>query len=369
MVACLEAILVLLKHSQGDVVIRPDCNAAIEGLRLAIRGQVQQFCANAHWWHEIREAIQVRQGSVSIDRVDAHADVRAYIEKGLDIKDWWGNEIADHLAGVAADANRLSNQAEEGYSFLVGRATKILKRSIAINRLFMAEPGQLAARGVWPKRQHPVHHAIVASGHGLKRDARSAFQCISCGQRAGKRRLKEWLLQGKCKGLRGQSEGVFAQAVGDNATVTIGNKNTHHTHTLAWQRGFWFCVKCGCYSKAIQNEKSTMKNLSDPCSGVASKGGNEVLGRFKNGNPPKPGMKWTLEDVVGPPAMSNEALEALWPDLRGAKRKKRPRPKSAKDENESESKVLVTADPAEQSHDEEEDVVFNEDEDPWHERA
>ena len=112
-----------------------------------------------------------------------------------------------------------------------------------------------------------------------------------------------------------------------------------------------------------------MKNLSDPCSGVASKGGKEVLERFKNGNPPKPGMKWALEEVVVPPAMSKEALEALWPDLRGAKRNKRPRPKSAKDEKESESKVLVAADPAEQSHDEEEDVVFNEDEDPWHEMA
>ena len=126
-------------------------------------------------------------------------------------------------------------------------------------------------------------------------------------------------------------------------------------------------MKCGCYAKAIQDEKSTMKNLSDPCSGVASRGGKAVLGRLKNGNHPKPGMKWALEDVVAPQVMSKEALEALWPDLRGGKRNKRPRPKSAKVEEERESKVLVAADPAEQSHDEEEDVVFNEDEDPWHE--
>ena len=53
-----------------------------------------------------------RVGSVQIYRVDAHADVRAYIEKGLNVKDWWGNEIADHLAGSAAEANRLPHQAE-----------------------------------------------------------------------------------------------------------------------------------------------------------------------------------------------------------------------------------------------------------------
>ena len=43
-VACLEAILTLLRRSQGDVEIRPDCNAAIDGLRAAIRDETQQFC-------------------------------------------------------------------------------------------------------------------------------------------------------------------------------------------------------------------------------------------------------------------------------------------------------------------------------------
>ena len=128
-------------------------------------------------------------------------------------------------------------------------------------------------------------------------------------------------------------------------------------------------MKCGSYAKAVEDHKSTMQNLSSSCPTFASKGGREVLDRLKRGIPPRAGTNWPAEADHSPLAMSNEALEALWPDLRGAKRKKRPRPKTEEDENAN-RKVLVQADPAEGSQGEgDDDVVFNEDEDPWHERS
>ena len=108
-----------------------------------------------------------RSGSVSIQRVDAHADLRDYIDKGFDVTDWVGNELADYLAGEAAAANKVSLQLESGWHFLNGRAVKILKRAMAVHKLFMeavlASGGQ--ARGVRLRQEHPVHQAFNASKH------------------------------------------------------------------------------------------------------------------------------------------------------------------------------------------------------------
>ena len=44
---------------------------------------------------------------MELQRVDAHADVKAYLEQGLDTYDWLGNELSDNLPGRAAEANAL----------------------------------------------------------------------------------------------------------------------------------------------------------------------------------------------------------------------------------------------------------------------
>ena len=127
-VACIDAILHLAKFSHGDVTLRPDCNAGVDGLRQVLRGESPQFGPNADRWFKISEALKVRQGSMAVKRVDAHADVRAYIEQEMPISDWIGNELADTLAGLGADVNSVSLQAESNWSFLIGRAKKILSR-------------------------------------------------------------------------------------------------------------------------------------------------------------------------------------------------------------------------------------------------
>jgi hypothetical protein len=62
--ACLDALLHLAKHSEGDVLVKPDCNAAVDGLKEAIKGNIKQFGANAGWWHEIKAALDARKGTM-----------------------------------------------------------------------------------------------------------------------------------------------------------------------------------------------------------------------------------------------------------------------------------------------------------------
>ena len=79
-------------------------------------------------------------------------------------------------------------------------------------------------------------------------------------------------------------------------------------------------------------------------------------------------MEWPMS-ATGPEPLSTESLEDLWPDLRGANRASKKRERHV----ETSEARNVQAKPAEQAQGdqevEEEDIVFNEDEDPWHEMA
>ena len=378
--ACLDAIHHTVKFSEGDVHIKPDCNAAVDGLRKVIRGEMDKYCANAIQWQSIKEALTERRGHVRISRVDAHADVRAYIEQGLDVADWLGNEMADALAGQAAEENSVSYGTEANWFSLQGRATRILRRAIAVHRLFLAEPGQHIARGVWVQGEHPVQKAIKESGHQLIKDERGAFQCKLCGQRAGRRQLKDWLAQGPCIALRMQGSEWKSLDAKTGRSVRIGSRQTHASHCLAWHRGVWFCTACGAYAKAVEDQKSTCHNLSEECRKSANKGGLDVLNRIAQGRPPRSGMEWPLAMGHNLNLELSQPMEQLWPDRRGGSKKRKERQSTgAEDRSEGDDSRSVRArlgDHAQQEFhlcdgDEElgngMEFVLNEDEDPWNE--
>jgi hypothetical protein len=366
-VACLDALLYLARHSEGDVLVKPDCNAAVEGLRNAINGEIKHFGPNAGWWHDIGKAIACRKGRITVGRVDAHADVKGYISQGIPIDDWIGNELADWLAGEGAKTNAVSLEVETNWFFLLGRAVKILQRAIAVHRLFLAEPGQLIARGVWERSIHPVHRAISESGHSLTKDGRGAYQCTRCGFRAGHRQLKTWLLGDKCVGLRVQGS-EWRAPNSANAAVLIGNRQTHKTQSLAWLRGVWFCTSCGGYAKAVQDQKSTCLKLSKPCTKNANRGGFEVLDRISSGLPPRTGMQWPLPSC--PVAvMAPYEMEALWPDRRAGSKtrhgqRSEPGERAVRQRGEG-SEEMPLAQQEEEDLNRCEEFLLNEDEDPW----
>ena len=335
--ACLEGILHIARHSSGDVLVKPDCNAAVDGLKTVVAKGAPQFAKHADLWHQIKLALDDRIGTLSISRVDAHADVRGYIEQGLSIADWIGNELSDYLAGEAAEANKVTDAEEATWHCLQNRATMILKRAVAVHRLFMGDDGSNTVRGQWIRPKHPVHCAIIASGHDLVKDARGAFQCLSCGQRSGARQFKEWLAGPKCVALSRRNGELFDRHEEvqdledpDSGAVRIGSKLTHTTHTLSWKRGIWFCTTCGGFSKAAIGEKSTCRKLSRPCK-EPTRSGREVLSRIEAGLTPRAGTSWPMAEAHhrGLTAMK---LEELWPDKRGASRPgKRQAPDEAED--------------------------------------
>ena len=97
------------------------------------------------------------------------------------MEDWLGNELAEFLAGHAAKANGPPSQAISDRNFFHGRATLILKRAMAVHKIFLGEVGAtMEPRGEWIVRERPVHQAIRLSGRSLRKDARGAFHCLGC---------------------------------------------------------------------------------------------------------------------------------------------------------------------------------------------
>ena len=319
--ACLAAILFVVRQSYGDVLLKPDCNVAIDAVNEVIRGQNKQFGAHAHILHELASALEQRRGGVRLLRVDAHANLQDYIAMGMDVNDWVGNELADYLAGEAAASNAASEEMTSNWLTLGARANNILRRAVAVHRLFMEAEQAAGGRelGQWIRREHPVHAAIKQSGHQLVRDQRGAFQCLACGQRASQRQLKSWLSNGKCHARRvvGQ-DGLCTQPEGES--VVIGRCTTHPSHSLAWRRGVWFCTSCGAYAKACIDHKSTCHLLGSQCHGAPSGSGAKVLRRLEAGDTPRHGMAWPLPEF-NEARLAAAPVEELWPDKRGAPRR------------------------------------------------
>ena len=354
-----------------------------------LKGRLQKFGKCADAWFRIDQAMRNRQGAVAISRVDAHVDVKDVISTGSDLADWLGNELADHLAGEAAERNLVSLNMSEGYGFLVGRARKIIKRAMATHRLFLEAPGsESKIRGIRIKQEHPVHAAIRQSGHKIVRDERGAFQCTRCAQRVGHRKLKEWLLGGRCKGLKEMGGSWDAGLAPGGTVVQIAGATSHPTHALAWKRGVWFCCSCGSYAKAAIDEMSGCKNLRKACPGHCSRHGERVLKRIEAGLPPKQGMAWPLDRHN--PKLKEQTLDEIWPDRREGPRSKKariervPGPTSAQEgvsvplEQAAVAEVSVPSSPfkrartekygqglEEKKEDHGVDVSDFEDEDPW----
>ena len=142
--------------------------------------------------------------------------------------------------------------------------------------------------------EHPVRQAIRLSGHLLRKDARGAFQCLACEQRANHRQLKAWLCNGPCMALQEVGpDGLCARA--ERSEVLNGNKTVHPSHRLARKRGVWFCTTCGGFAKAAFNAKSNCRKLTDACE-VSTTPGEKVLERIAIGLPSLCGGSWPLVD-------------------------------------------------------------------------
>ena len=134
---------------------------------------------------------------------------------------------------------------------------------------------------------------------------------------------------------------MAAGEAGHVATVQIGNVTTHQSHTLAWKRGIWFCVKCGAYAKAAGNHRSTCRHLAAECK-EPSKGGMAVINNMANGLTPKKGVEWPLPEDT-PRCMGADDMERLWPDRRAGTGNRRKRcPASAAGTNDEGSQAVLS---------------------------
>lgn len=179
----LRAFLAALQHSTGDVEIFSDCLYVVKAWA-AQGGTVMSPPSHRAWWEEARRLTDGR--SAKLSKVKAHLDAEAVVRDEVAFKDFLGNAVADHIAGIAA--SRAEMPAAERDTFEAGEAmaAKIRARIVAAYRAFLSNvheleaprPAPVSQRAARPRRE-PLQRVLASSSHQLVREPRR-WRCLAC---------------------------------------------------------------------------------------------------------------------------------------------------------------------------------------------
>lgn len=226
-------------------------NHCIAGPMDGKHGRLLQFMATR--WHE-------REGSFKVVKVDSHKDVQT------DIAGFYGNELADHMAGLAAARHQLPPLTQQEVHAADKLQQEVAKHLVgcveAMEEKFPAEK--------WSRipstRLEPY---MAATTHQLEDTEGPTLMCTRCRQTRARGRARPWLEAG-CPG-------------GTPAECKAHQGLEHRSHSMRLTRGLRWCTECGAWSA-----KSKSVGLAGLCKAQgAGKGSRWALSRLKRGLPPQ----------------------------------------------------------------------------------
>ena len=300
--ACLAACCYALQHTTGDLLIKPDASYLSNGYDKGHHISCQ--AEHADLWHCIGELSEGRASSLTIIRTAAHQRLNdvAKMTDLCKVHDFIGNLFADALAGKASTLNQIDLNVEKRVRGLAGKANLVLKRLLAVQMQFLESMGPRSSLNR-PKRAkgdstafqvllRDSQHAVMgAEGCRSSRDMPSRTACATCCTTATRRVLKQWL-KADCRPMRAQPAAAATRLrpVGRQA-VTVGRSDLHRSHQLLYDRGVWFCKRCGAYTSSF-GARSSPRKLVASCTGRLTRAGRDCLRRLARGFPPKASVCW-----------------------------------------------------------------------------
>ena len=216
----------------------------------------------------------------------------------------WGNQLADALAGRAAEGARISLADEKRIDEATGMGFLVALRLLAINDLVVKA---VDGRGQLPRASEAgptqLQRLLAASGHDLGAVARlvkgmpASLRCTRCTQGTSKTTLKAWLKRAPCPGpLRALQPGLCAPLPGPPPALRVGRADLHRSHVLLHRSGLWWCVACGAYTTVgSRSGKSSPKMLRKECTKHTTKATAYYLRRIAKGHFPKKNQDWPHE--------------------------------------------------------------------------
>ena len=340
------AIQVLDLVRTGNVVIFSDCSYFVDHAGLAEKRNCMCLGSNGdlwtRWWALIDERNKVVDPlgaplwTVVVKKVKAHSEYADLCSGAITLENFKGNALADYLAGKGAELGRLDSNIIATVEFIDGRAWKIQKRLLAILKSIYASSPEAEPKRTMPPIRHPKPIPIpplvrlAELGHEPVRDG-NMWRCMVCAQGCHNSNLKAWCEKGRCVALRlrvihGMQElGPVAPIPEDPAplgfvsfspviqpppavvfgprdceccprpatslsavVVRVGRQALHHTHTIMFKRGVYWCQRCGCFCM------TRARLMAKRCNTRPSKESQTVLRRIGRGDTPKAGQPWPM---------------------------------------------------------------------------
>ena len=309
------ALLRALQMNEGDLNLYTDHHNIWKLFQKPV--EAWEGIANSDLWEEVKQHLARRPTAVTVRKVKSHTTIDQLMEGLIPVHYYFGNMIADALAGKAADENQHQPQDLATIDYLDALAWTVLKRLVAVNRLCAEETkdqlkemkkqrAAAEAPVVKPRAMRPVLKQLRQQGHDVHKRTSNRWGCLICGVHHQDRYLRRWLALGACKGDKhhkatttsptqdpaaaGSTGAGTAEAAATTPEIIIGHQRIHHTHRLEYTKGLSWCRKCG--QIASQKAQKLVLERKEP-----TERGQRNLRALLQGKPP-PGRAWPQERML-----------------------------------------------------------------------
>ena len=207
----LSAIKLFSKIAYGPVCMYTDSSYVVKGFN---RTRETSACSNnGDLWGIFHDQLERLDHAVMVIKVKAHAEYNDLVAGIITPWNFFGNQLADVLAGQAADECQLNWGEQEGLRALDARTWLVQKRLLAVMMHIVEyseqhggideslEDGQRrSSRRIPATRKLDTWKTLhEQKGHKLLAKKRY-WVCLHCNQRAGKRQRCKWARADVCSG-------------------------------------------------------------------------------------------------------------------------------------------------------------------------
>ena len=281
------ALLHALLRTNGSCVMIMDSMPVIRQYRKSPRINLKH---NGLLWQAIFTAKEQRKlwggGEITLVWISSHKSEEHALHAGASPVQWLANQVADALAGRAAQEAGLHPLQVEQVLSQASTAHLILNRLVRVALLSkVSAAGREVSHRCKPcgeTKLQKVEKWARAAGHALT----AACKCVRCGLQinlAHSALSLEGILTMPCVGIIKEDLIKHAGRRSEDCVLLLNNIEAHSSHTLATSGvlRLHFCVACGCYGAYRSNL------LKQPCRHYQTKAGKAALASISAGKRPK----------------------------------------------------------------------------------
>ena len=236
---------------------------------------------------------------ITLHKIKSHTKI---INIGVDIKheDRAGNALADHWAGIAADAVQPSEQETNIRSLIDSDVWRVQSRLIAVCQKYLPKVVRKEPdTSIRISGEARLIERFEALGHIPVKHENGSWRCSLCLCQWSKAITPTTVQTTQCPGPSMWNPSSLQPGhwrAREGIEVYVNGHMIHKTHTVQWYRGIYYCSKCGSY--AIRRvDRLKLLCLLRPISNASA---NRLKNMIESKHPRKNGVFPTEQDALPP---------------------------------------------------------------------